>query len=199
MSCPTLTCHHKSGSTANVRPAIKTAPTSMVPSIAGNEMTRFSKENDSAAPVVTTGSVRAAAGTQASEAAGIAFPPVPESLPHVTCNSLIVLFSASVWVGQLRMHQPHGTKTRAACSDCAPGSGAASACTRIAPRPASPAPAGATTQHIDDDPVDDVILADVIDVGDKHLQVPGNLHLRPARGQRIAAICIGTVINWHCN
>src|SRR5260370_4977883 len=177
MSCPALTCHHKSGSTANMRPAIKTAPTSIIPSIAGNEMTGLSKENDSAAPVVTAGGVRAAAGTQASEAAGIAWPSVPESLPHVTCNSLIVLPSPHLKTDPLWMHQPYGSKTRAACSDCAPRSGAASACTRIAPRPASPARTSATTQPIDDDPADALVSPHMRHIGNEHLQVPGNLHL----------------------
>src|SRR5260370_22054605 len=181
MTCPSLTCHHKSGSTANMRPAIKTAPTSIIPSIAGNEMTRFSKENDSAAPVVTAGGVRAAAGTQASEAAGIAWPSVPESLPHVTCNSLIVLPSPHLKTDPLWMHQPYGGKTRAACSDCARRSGAASACTRIAPRPASPPRTGATNQRIDEDPADDVVWPQRLDIGTEHVQDPRTLQLQPAR------------------
>src|SRR5260221_12545725 len=90
MFWPFLTCHHKSGSTANMRPTIKTAPTSIVPSIAGNETTRFRSESESPALVLTAAGARALADAHASEA-GISIPSPPTPARHAISDSLMVV------------------------------------------------------------------------------------------------------------
>src|SRR5258705_12106707 len=71
MFWPFLTCHQTSGSTTKRRPATKPAPTSIVPSMAGNEKRRFSSDIDSTAAVVTIRG-RTAAGEQASATGTVA-------------------------------------------------------------------------------------------------------------------------------